>query len=274
MELTKTDLVILVAMPLAIIAMSFTMPAAGLTDQSDEVNESDVPEFSMNGSRFDFASEFPVGPAQAGRGTLVYNKSLSALEDDRRVWLEGSTSDGTELILTDTNEENASLRLNYWTSGSTQSDTVDINGTGNVAAIDNSTEGWKVKFTFEEIENKGESNVTITVDYVVLQRPSSGGWLGGVFSIGDKLANVVGWIGSTVFWFFGTLFEVSLNLVGMLYDIMLFGFDFVSWALTTYEGIISGASGFAQVFVVIPAIILTFEFAKVGMIGISLLPTT
>lgn len=277
MDFGRTDIIIVVSMSLAIISMSFVFPALGLTADSDEVAENDIPEFNMSADRFDIAGEFPDQPGTPSQGTLVLNNSVDILEDNRRVWLEGDTDGGTELLLTNQTDD-ARLVLNHWPGP--DKDEVVLSNVGDVDDIQNDTAGWHIKFEYVNIENRNKSNQTITVDYEIIQQPADSAWysripvVGSVFSTGEQLAGIVGWIGSIIYWTFGTMFSVILNLIGILFDVVTYGFSMLIWMVSTYNSIISSASAFASVFVMAPAIILFLEFAKIGMIAINLLPTT
>lgn len=278
MNFTKADMAIIISMSIALVTMTFAFPAAGMVDE-ESANATDIPEFDIETSRFDFAGEFPRNPGQPSVGTLVYDNTTSALEDSRQIWLNGDTDSGTEMLLLDDNDEtNASVRLNYWPGPST--DEVILTEVGEFDQIKNDSAGWEVTFEFVSAENRGEDNVTLTVDYTIEQQPEDTSWfdrvpiLGGVVGAGEQLAGIVGWIGSVLFWLFGTLFEVALNLVGILFDIMVFVIDTGTWLATTWAAITAGAGSWAAVFVAIPGLLLFLELAKLVMIGISLLPTT
>lgn len=281
MNFGKTDVLIVVAMSIAIMTMSYTFPAAGLTDESDEVNQSDVPEFDMDANRFDFAGDFPDDPGGPSKITLVRQDDDP---DEQQVsrWLHGDTTDGVEATLfidNGTTDPEPRVTFTNWTSGGSESDDMSFTSdVGNEQTFTNYS--YEIQGEYIERENNGQANVTVTVEMLITERPSDKAFLasvpivGDLFSAGEALAQIIGWIGSIIYWFFGTLFEVSLNLVGILFDVMTYGIDTASWLVDTYDSILSAADSWAAAFIMAPAIILFYEFVKIGMVGISLLPTT
>lgn len=290
MEFSKFDLMVFVTMTLAVILLSFIVPATGLAADGNQTTESEVPEYDIDSSRFDFAGEFPDRPGGSGSGILKYDENVGAgVEGQSLKFL--SRTDGSEFSI---ELQNATVTddfeivvIEYY---NTQGDTsitrypVEENDVGETYTYVNDTSGWTVEFTVDELNNYQESNFTATVNYEVLNNgdddDNTGGGLsaipvvGTLFKAGSDLASSVVWIGEVIYWVVIFVFEVGINLLGMLFDTMLFAVDLVSWMIGTYESVVSAASGWASVILLVPAVLLFAEFVKLTFIGISLLPTT
>jgi hypothetical protein len=277
MNFGRNDLAVIIAMSIAIMGMSFTMPALGLSDE----NASEAPQFDMDSSRFDFAGEFPENPGTPSSGTLTWQDSLEG-DSDNQVFLEGDSYNGVELVAS-VPATDPTVRLNNWDSGSNVYNTSVSRTTPGVETLIipiSSASDWKIEVEFTEFEGSSP-DYNFTVEYNVKQRPDSdGGFIssipvvGGLFSAGAELAGIVGWIGAVVWWFVTFLFQISLNLIGLLFDVMVFGISTISWLTNTYIGLINNAQSWAAIVLTIPSLILSFELAKLVMIAISLLPTT
>lgn len=279
MDFTKFDMSLLVVMSLAIISMSFVMPAVGLADSGGDANvsSSDIPELSVEADRFDFAGNFPDRPGTPAKGQLEYDPDNPIESDNFRQIGGGST----DLVLAlDDNPTNASEgRIEFRTIDSGTGGIIYSNTTTFVEDdfVTDSNGSWEVHFDALEVT----PNESIRMDYEIKERDESDdGFLGGLpvvgtlFDTGQAIASVVAWIGSIFWWFFALLSQTAINLIGILFDVATFTFGLVAWLTTTYGAVIDNAQGFATVFVALPGVILSMLFAKLGFIGISLLPTT
>lgn len=281
MNFTHTDMMIIISMTIAVVVMTFVFPAAALVDE-DEATSDDIPEFDIDSNRFDFAGDFPATPDPSS-GTLTFdNGREDEFADDREDYHHGDRADGVRSRLVGVSANSVvSVSLQEMLDGGiTGSEQVNLGTVGETKEIQNDSMGYTVEYTLASRENNGTSDVVFDVDYEIVERPSDTSFIGSIpligsaFSAAETLANVLGWIGSIIFWFFGTLFEVALNLVGILFDLMTFMIDTASWLVTTWQAIAAGSASWAQVFVAIPGLLLFLEFGKLVMIGISLLPTT
>jgi len=288
MEFNKFDLTLLVVMSMTIILLSFLMPAVGYADQANETAESDVPEFSMESSRFDFTGDFPDRPGSSGSGTLTYDeKQGSGITGVTQEWLDRPKDTGfvTELANYTDAPEGYPIALIA----------TDFNGTGDVeeqAKYDISDkEGetiiynkgdWVIEYKIQSVENAGEPNATAEVDYNVKENggDNSGGGLsavpvvGTLFDAGEQLASGLVWVGEIIWWTASFVFEIAINLIGILVDAMVFGIDLLSWMVGSYADVTTAAAGWASVILLVPTIILFGELVKLSMVAISLLPTT
>jgi len=280
MEFTSFDFKILMAASIAIIAMSYTFPALGLTGNGN-VDPSDIPQFNITADQFDTANEFPDRPNSPSQGQLLFNEELAG-ESDNVVWLDGHTNNGTEVVLLnngDFSDPEPQIRVNSWESGSAVNTSIyNFTNVGDIKVHDDY--GYEIQFTYDALINLNETDQTYRVRYDIRSGPSDTNWIrripivGGVFSAGQQLAAIVGWIGSIGWFYVVALIESSTKIVIAILDIVTFLISLLHWLTTTYFAIVANASGYAAVFVLIPGIMLFVEFAKLAMIGVGLLPFT
>lgn len=290
MNFSKFDMVLIFSMSLAIVLMSFMFPALGMTEEGDKVNESDIPEFNISSDRWDIVGDFPEDPGTPSTGRIIWNESEGAESDNQR-WLHGDTSLGAEHTVINfgsADNPDAEVRLTSWNDDQSNFTNQTITGEGQEFTLESVNEiggsltvnfNYTVEYEVAVYENTS-GNFHVEVDYLITEQPQDEAWyervplLGGLFSAGADLAGIVGWIGSILYWFVASTFEIALTLVTILFDVMVYGISMLQWLTGTYSSIISGAGGFAQVLVAMPPVLLFVEFAKIGMIGISLLPFT
>jgi hypothetical protein len=279
MNFGKTDLTLMFVMSLAIVIMAFVFPAIGLSDAN--ADENDIPSMEVDADRFDFAGEFPERPGTPTQGRIVRNESQLDIDDGIQQ-IQGDTIDGYAIRYTNVGNQSDpqyEVVLSEWTNGNlNESDPVVLNGTGERGQIN--AFDWTINVELVELENVGTGELTATVQYNIEQKPGGQSWISGVPLLGDfadatsTVASMVGFLGIVIWWISVTIIEISLNLLGLLFDVASFGFGLASWLVTTYADIASNANSWAAVFVALPGIILSFLFAKLTVIGIKLLPTT
>lgn len=276
MNVNKFDVVIITTMTLSIVLMSLMFPALGLTDTADKGNESEIPEYNTTASGFDIVGEFPQSPGTPTNFELNYDDD-ELNNGDNTLFVEGDTSDGLEVVLTaDTTD--GEVTFNNWTSGSvTGKDSFTVTAEGDTFVYQNSS------YTIEgEVTNYSDdaNDDDFTADFEITQQPSDTSWVdripvvGGLFSAGEQLASIVGWIGAIVYWLFGALVETSIAVVSQLLSVVVYFVDMLVWLSSTYSAIVSAAGSWASFVLVVPAVLLFVEFAKLIAVGISLLPTT
>lgn len=278
-EITRRDIMLLLVMAIAIVSMSLVFPALGLTDE-DSVSASEIPEFSLQESRFDIAGEFPNAPGTPTTGTLTYDPQADY--NNNQIWLSGGTdAGGYELVLLP-NGTSADVRINEWNDTSfVDQQTVVVNESNPTGVVSN--DQWTVTAEITDKFN-GTTNTSTgyyQVDYEVVEQPGDGGAIGeripvigSLFSATNALAGMVGWIASIIYWFLQTSFEVILNVTGLLYDVTSYFIGLLTWMSTTYGNVVTSASGWVSVFVALPGIIFSAVLGKLVIIGIGLLPTT
>ncbi|WLW38178.1 hypothetical protein [Halorubrum spindle-shaped virus-BLv25] len=278
MNFGKFDVMILVTMSLAIISMSFVFPALGLTD-TDNADESDIPELDIQSDRFDIVGDLPERPRSTDSGVLVYRSDGFDNRDIDLYVDGGNLIVGTSIFADDSgNTTPINVFLNEYDSDSgleIDSDNTTLNETGDMAelTVENETE-YTVRYELLELRNEGTGDFEAQVRFEVIESPGSDGFLGIIFGAADTLASTIAWIGTVFYWFSVSLFEVAGNALGAIFDVTSYFFSLIAWLTTTYTGIIASAGGFASVFVTIPGILLGAILGKIVIIGIGLLPTT
>lgn len=282
MEITKFDIGLLFSLSLTVVFLSMTAPMLGMASADVKQNESDMPTFEVNNDRFDIAGDFPGDPGAPSKGSITYVEKDVGLVEKRTVWLDGDTSSGTEMLLTNRSTgggEDIYLVINQWDTG----DVVgydEYNITSEGQTVDYSNASYALQGEVTKRSNVGTENFTVKLEYTIYDQPSDSGWIqrvpivGGIYSAGEALAQIVGWIGSILYWGLGTSIEIVLNLVGSLFDVTGYLFSTATWLITTYTDVISNAPGWAAVIVTVPGLLLFATLAKFVAVGISLLPTT
>lgn len=290
MNFGHSDMVILTTMSLAIVMMSFTFPAMGLADSSNETSASEIPEFNVSASNWDIAGDFPDSPGTPSSGTLIWDESLGGGGADNQIWLDGDSNGGMDTTIVNlgsSSNTNMTATLTYYneTDFDTTNETFDAEGESfelelNKTLLGN-TFNWTVEYEVEEYRDENTSDFYTEVDFVITDQPGDdASWIeripiiGAVVSAGEQLAAMLGWVGAVLYWGIAATIEVALTLVVLLFDIMTFAISLAQWLTTTYSGLITATTSWASVVVAIPGVLLFAEFAKLAMIGISLLPFT
>lgn len=269
-EFNLNDAKIVLSMTLFLILISFVFPAVGFA--SHDVNTSDIPEFNVTKGTFDFVQTVPPTPSNPSEGTLKNVDNAELHEDNRQVYLQrGDPEILISLVnFNGTTNPEPEVNLIKFNSTGTFTDTKRINESEFVTIENHS---YIIAFENLQIENEGQSDMTLTVDWEIVEQPSDSGWLsriavvGGIVSGAEQLAAVVGWIGS-IFWNIGYNFIVgSTNLATVVYNIISF-FTGIGWFLiTTYASVIANApTSYVALFLSIPGLLLSYEFAKLVII--------
>jgi hypothetical protein len=271
-------------MSLCVVLLSLSAPAFGLTDR-DSTNESDIPEFNVSTKAFDITGQFPESPGTPSTGELKWYNESTIGRGISQLWLDGSTSGGTEVFVSNAGTDadpNPEIQVNEWNNGDlVGKDTYTLTDIGDDVRHKNNS--YSILFTVDDIKNKSNTSTDeseFVVSYKIVDQSADENWLeripivGGLYSAGEALAQIVGWIGGVLYWFLGTTLEVILNLVNMLVESTIYMFSTFHWLMSTYFGIINSAPGWSAVIVTVPGIILFAELAKLVAVAISLLPTT
>lgn len=283
MNFSKFDIVVLMTMSMAIIIMSFTFPALGVTAESPE-NASDVPQYNTTANPFDIAGEFPDRPGTPSSGTIQYDEQEgSGITGRSLIWIDRPKSDGTAIEIQNDTFGNGDVQIVVTDFNETGDNIVDryvISGTEGETILHQNTT-WTIEFTVDSVENFKQPNMTVTVEFEILESQSGAGGglsalpvIGGIFDAVDAVASILSWLGLIIRWFLATLFEITISLILLLVDIMTFAVGLMHWLMSTYFAVIGGATSWASVILMVPGILLFAEFVKLSMIGISLLPTT
>lgn len=289
MNFTKFDMFLLISMSFSIIVMSFVMPSADLTGTENETEESDVPEFDIDSSRFDIAGEFPDRPGSSSSGTLRFNNSNTNTYSTTGIslaWLDRPKLSGVSVELQNGTDTGLGENLSIVVVDYNDTGVVEYQGVYNITSEDNTyiynKNEWVIRFDVEYVNNLGQSNMTGKVSYDIKENggENTGGGLsaipvvGTLFDAGEVIGSTIAWIGNVFLWTFTFVFEIAINLLSLLLDSMIFGIDLLTWMIDGYAGMTSKATGWASVILLVPSIILFIELLKIVMIAISLMPTT
>lgn len=282
MNFSQFDMVLLFTMTLAVVLMSFTFPALGLTDSSDEVNETDIPDLNLSSSSWDIVDEFPDHPATPTSGTLKRDDSVQVI-GEHQTWISNITDqdNGTSIEIASFGTGNHTINVGDFTDGNATVDIYNITHEGQ--EIRHANNSWSIIFNVERYENVGTANATSEVEWEIIESPDAdeGGGLtgipviGGLFNAGEQLFLALAYLGDILLWGFGFLVEVSLTVVETLLTAMVYAVEMLAWLSTTYASIVSSApSGFASAVLAVPGALMTFEFLKITFLGIKMLPST
>lgn len=273
MNLTKFDILLLTTMSLSVILISLVFPALGLTDATDEQGESDVPEFNISEGTFDLAGDFPErGQNAPDRGTIVYEEDVQSADGRDIIWIERPKDTGTSIQVVN-NSGTEEIWFRNWSSTGSVRAGDDYAITEEGEEIIHANDSWTIDFTVQTFDDPQQSNMTIEVQYDVRSRPNNSQGNFGFGSL-EALANVLGFLGLIIRWMIVFIVELGINLLVILFNITSFIISLLHWLLSTYFSVVSAASNFAAVILMVPGILLFGVFAKLGMIFISLLPTT
>lgn len=283
MNFTKFDMVLLFTMTLAVILMSFTFPSLGLTDEGDEVNETDIPELNLSASNWDLVGDFPNQPGTPTSGRLERDDSKKVI-GQHQTWISNVTDqdNGTSIEIASFDTGNHTINVGDFEDGNASVDIYNMTGEEG-QEIRHENNSWSIIFTVERYDNPGLSNASSVVMWQVVESPDAdeGGGLsgipviGGLWETGEQLFLALAYLGDIIMWFFGTLIEIALTVVETLFTAMVYAVNMLSWLSATYASIISAApTGFASAILAAPGALLTLEFLKVAWIGIKLLPST
>lgn len=286
MNFGRFDVTLIFVMSLSIIIMSFTFPALGLTDAENETESSDIPEFNISGDRFDLVGDMPEAPGTPSSGTLEYDeKEGGSIDGVTQTWLQRS-DDGENVVIEIYNASGDDpMEISYIrfddTGSAVASDEYfyDDDDVGETIRHDN--DSYVIDFEIESLEDFDQPNMTSEVEFDVRSDPSEGGGglaglpvIGGLFGAGEQLASMLGYAVNVVRWGIAFTFEISVNILLIILDAVMFLVDLMHWLISTYTSIISGSRSWASVFLLTPGLLLFAEFAKMAMLAIKLLPTT
>lgn len=261
-EFTQTDFKILLVMTLTLILISFIFPAMGFT--SDGVNASDIPDFNASQNQFEYLNDDIPSPSTPNEGTLEYIEGAVENEDNRQVWLEryeygismfntGSTNN--PVVQVNLVNQSAPSGSNIVSKQINQSEFVNLEGFG-----------YQVSFHNLQFENNNE---TISVDWQVNRQRSEEGFIESIPVLGGLagVAAALGWFTEIILVVVTNAVLTVTNIFIALFNIMSFIFGFMYWLLSTYGGIIaSSPAAWVTIFLSIPGVILSFEFAKLMLL--------
>jgi len=285
MEFTNKDLIIIVSMLLSLIVISFLFPAIGFV--STDINQTDIPEYNTSNEAFDFLAENerPPYPTRPTEGTLIYVDNKDVYQDNRRVWLEGSTaSGGYEVTLTNNGSlanPIASLFLNEYNETSfVGSSSTEMTEADNFTTLERG--GYVISFENVTFQNEGQADMTMQVDWHIHETPAGSSTVGQIPIVGgiysstaNAIAGIIdtlGWFGD-IFLYYGSVFTVgTLGIFIAIYNIISFVTGIFVFLIIRYSSIIASApASWAALLLSIPGVILSIEFMKTILIVISVI---
>lgn len=279
MNFNRFDIILLFTMSLAVVLMSFTFPALGLTDESDKVNETDIPELNISEDAWDISADFPERPTTPTSGTLERNDSKKIV-GEHQSWISNVTDqdNGTSIEIASFGTGNHTVNVGDFEDGNASVDIYNITHAGQ--EIRHANNSWSIIFNVQSYDNPGTANASSVVEWEIVESPDSdeGGGItsipviGGLWNAGVEVFYGLAYIGDWIRYGVSTLFNFGSAAAGTLYEVMKYAIGMISWLSGTYASIISAApSGFASAILAVPGALLTFEFAKISWIGVSIL---
>lgn len=256
MRFTTTDFGLLVSMTLILILINTIFPAVGFA--SPDTNQSDIPEFNITKTRFDFVGELPEKPSNPTSGKLNHSSDkfdnfegsiqfeLGPGDDGNRTFLVANSE--TEVTIQDVEAGAGNQELASHTFSS-NGETATLTGNGyeiDVHAIDISTGSGK----YEWIATKRPQDSDLPL-------------IGGIANFADKQVSTIAWIGSTVAVWITQQVEKIFNFGGLIFDFIVFAINFMHFLIIRYTSIISNApANWVSLLLTIPSVILSFLFVK------------
>jgi len=277
MDITKFDVMILVVSGLAVVAMSFVMPALGLSTIS--ADQSDIPTLEMQADRFEVAGEQPAYPNTATSGVLTFNTTKDSAFSDNQLWLSGSGGGAGDTDLTliqNATTSNAEVTLTVYNSTGVEDQDklyIDANNTSGVLIASNYTVAI-------ETTDRHSPPDYLQVSWDISTQATTDSWIGRIPGVGalfdtaDLVASVLAWGIESFIWFATSIVFGTVNLIGILIDISIYVLTLLAWLITTYAVVVSSAPAWTAVFVATPGIMLSVTLAKMGVILFRSLPAT
>lgn len=276
MNISSTDIALIFASALAIILLSFLVPAMGLADASNETAEADIPEFNISANQFNLSGDFPKSPGTPSTGTLTYNDQKVG-NGDNKIMVNGSLSqqnNGNELIAFNISGK-SQVRINLWKNDVVEGrDKYNVSAGGDTFVHQNNS--YRIEFNTTEYDTTVPGDPLYTVKYEITQQPDGQGFLqripvvGGIVSVSKALASVVAYIGSVLFFVGASFVEALLNFGSVAFQTISFFTSLLAFMLSTYNSLLVNTSAsWATVLVSVPGILFALEFTKLAAVSIS-----
>lgn len=293
MDITAFDITILVASTIGIILMSFAFPALGLA--GEETQESEVPEFDIESDRFDIAGEFPQppneGPQHALQGTVYHNYP----EESNEEFILGDESHGWTLRTYSPVNDSVFVELMHWYEGdpgttpNIQKHLVELENESDSAQLIGGDvyDNWgnvTATVTAEDFAGQGTDNFTATVGYSFDCERGCGSdgddgaltnlpIVGGLFEAGADVAGGVVWIAQIIVWMGVVAFELVINGLSAMVDVLAFVFGLADFLVTTYTDVVSSdeIASWASVILLIPGVMLMAVWAKLAAVAVEVI---
>lgn len=258
MNITKMDATILVVYAVFAVVGGFLFPAMGMG--GTEQTASDVPEFNVSTSRFDFVDDLPQYPSEPSSGVL--NATSDKFDDVRgTIQVElGPGSDGNRTFIV------SNTSGGVWITD-VEEGTIDDEHVFTADGEIHTLEGQGYEIDVHASDLSGDE-----FEFIVTESPNDSDipLIGGVLDTADAVANGVFWIGSTIVVLVLMAVEGAANTGGLMFDVATYFVDLGGWAVGFATGFVSGAPGYAQVVLTTSLTPLFYVFAKSGIILINM----
>lgn len=273
----KFDISVIVVMSLAVIVMSFTFPALGLTGSN--VADSDVPSFNASANTFDLTGDTPNQPRTSDSGQIRYEESGAgaSVEGVSLLYIQRPKTDGYSMEVFNASTGPQLTLINF--SGGAAADTYDtpINNDTSWTHL-HQEDGWTIEFSIDTIEDYNGPDMRIVLDYEIQSAPDDSDGISGIPLIGDTadlVATVLSY-GITMFAYISlVLVEIVINTIVVIANISVYFVSMGVFLASTYASIISGTStGWAAAVLTVPSVLLTAMLAKLVYLIIKAFPTT
>lgn len=263
MNLGPSDMKIVIVFGGAIVVMSLLFPALGMA--GTEQTASDVPQFDINTSKFDFVDDIPPFPSNPGQGVL--NASSDKFDDSRgNIQVElGEGSDGNRTFLV------SNTSGGVWITD-VEENTIDddyvFTSDGETATL----EGQGFTIDVHAADLSGDY-----YEWIITERPEDQTFLGGLPLIGgfasslDQVASVVAWLGQAFIVGSMIVSEAALNTGGATLDFITFWIDLGGWLVDVWFNSVDSAPGYAKVILTVTAVPLFWVFSKMVAMTVSLI---
>lgn len=273
----KFDVSVLVVMSLAVIIMSFTFPALGLTGSN--VAESEVPTYNASASTFDLAGDLPQQPRTSDSGQLRYDEdgAGASVEGISLLYIQRPKNNGYSIEVFN-GSTGPQLTIIDWSSSSvvTQYDTNIPNDTSFTHLHE--SDGWVIEFSVDTIENYGEPNMNIVLDYQVQSAPDDSEGISSIPLIGDTadlVATVLSYLVTMFAYASLVLVEIVINTLITIATLSVYLIEMGVFLASTYGNIVTGASTpWAAAVLTVPSVLLAAMLAKLVYLIIKAFPTT
>lgn len=262
MNMNKTDIGILISMSIVVIFMSFTFPAMGLA--GNNTNTSDIPRFDISNDILDITNEFPDRPNAPSKGTLNHS-STQFDSGEGQIQYEfgpGISGNGSVFIAVPQPDEVVISNLT---------------GQTNATFTSNDTTKTVIWDGFTVDIHSIDTSIGL-YEYLITERPEDKGFIaslpivGTIFSAGNALAGTLAWIGSIIYFFVVSIFEVTITGIIVIVKASIFIFSTLTWLVSSYTSIVTAApTGWISVVILIPAIALFTVFAKMAIMLIDVI---
>ena len=292
MNFGKNDFRILLASLLTIILISISFPLLGMADV--DVSGSDIPEADFD-TRMDVMGDRPEYPRSPTSGELHYDTDRSGNWQDKLREDPGDNAESPYVVFLDTYafdndpmENDPQVNLDIYHDGGledsdeytiTESDFEDRT-THTLSVDDESGDTWDVRVQFMDMDNWGADDLEYYIQWNIEDMPSDDGLfnsipiVGGIFSVGESIGQVVFWGVSVFFWVTGWFVELAINAIIMLVSAFMYLFSVLSFVASTQVEITTNAPGLVSLVLIVANVLMFSMVAKVIWILIEKLPTT